>query len=61
MRLDVSSESFARKGIDMKNQVIFSSKDKSKKIKCHLLQFLFATLRVKNVSHFLASFFIAGL
>ena len=61
MRLDVSSESFARKGIDMKNQVIFSSKDKSKKIKCHLLQFLFAALRVKNVPHFLASFFIAGL
>ena len=31
----------------MKNRALFSSKDKSKKIKCHLLQFLFGTLRVK--------------
>ena len=31
----------------MKNQVLFSSKDKSKKLKCRLLQFLFGTLRVK--------------
>ena len=31
----------------MKNQALFSSKDKSKKIKCRLLQFLFAALRVK--------------
>ena len=30
----------------MKNQALFSSKDKSKKLKCHLLQFLFSTLRV---------------
>ena len=30
----------------MKNQVLFSSKDKSKKLKC-LLQFLLAALRVK--------------
>ena len=30
----------------MKNQVIFSSKDKSKKLKCCLLQFLFGALRV---------------
>ena len=30
----------------MKNQVLFSSNDKSKKLKCHLLQFLFGTLRV---------------
>ena len=27
----------------MKNQALFSSKDKSKKLKCHLLQFLFGT------------------
>ena len=34
----------------MKNQVLFSLKDKSKKkIKCRLLQFLFGVLRVKNV------------
>ena len=30
----------------MKNQALFCSKDKSKKIKCRLLQFLFGTLRV---------------
>ena len=30
----------------MKNQALFSSKDKSRKLKCHLLQFLFGTLRV---------------
>ena len=31
----------------MKNPAIFSSKDKSKKLKCRLLQFLFGALRVK--------------
>ena len=31
----------------MKNQALFSSKDKSKKLKSHLLQFLFGALRVK--------------
>ena len=31
----------------MKNQALFSLKDKSKKLKCRLLQFLFAALRVK--------------
>ena len=31
----------------MKNQALFSSKDKSKKLKC-LLQFLFGALRVKE-------------
>ena len=30
----------------MKNQALFSSKDKSKKLKCRLLQFLFGILRV---------------
>ena len=30
----------------MKNQVLFSSTDKSKKLKCRLLQFLFGALRV---------------
>ena len=43
---DVSSESSARQRIHMKNQALFSSKDKSKKLKCCLLQFLFGTLRV---------------
>ena len=32
----------------MKNQVLFSSKDKSKKLKCRLLQFLFGALRVER-------------
>ena len=32
----------------MKNQALFSSKDKSKKIKYRLLQFLFGALRVKR-------------
>ena len=31
----------------MKNEALFSSIDKSKKIKCRLLQFLFDALRVK--------------
>ena len=32
----------------MKNQALFSLKDRSKKLKCRLLQFLFGSLRVKN-------------
>ena len=32
----------------MKNQALFSWKDKSKKLKCRLLQFLFGPLRVKH-------------
>ena len=32
----------------MKNQALFSSKDKSKKLKCRLLQFLFAALWVNE-------------
>ena len=47
MRLDVSSESSARQRIHLKHQALFSSKDKSKKLKCRLLQFLFGALRVK--------------
>ena len=47
IRLDVSSESSARQRIHMTNQALFSSKDKSKKLKCRLLQFLFGALRVK--------------
>ena len=34
----------------MKNQALFSSKDKSKKLKCRLLQFLFGALRVKTLT-----------
>ena len=32
----------------MKNQALFSSKDKSKKLKCCLLQFLLGALRVRH-------------
>ena len=35
----------------MKNQALFSLKDKSKKLNCRLLQFLFGTVRV-NVAVF---------
>ena len=50
IRLDVSSESSARQRIHMKNQALYSSKDKSKKLKCRLLQFLFgALLRINGV------------
>ena len=30
----------------MRNQALFCSKDKSEKLKCRLLQFLFSALRV---------------
>ena len=36
----------------MKNQALFSSKDKSEKLKCNLLQFLFGALRVKVLTLF---------
>ena len=36
----------------MKNQTLFSLKDKRKKLKCHLLQFLFGALRVKMYCEF---------
>ena len=32
----------------MKNQTLFSSKDRSEKLKCRLLQFLFGALRVNT-------------
>ena len=32
----------------MKNQALFFLKDKSKKLKCRLLQFLFGALRVNT-------------
>ena len=46
IRLDVSSESSARQRIHLKHQALFSLKDKSKQLKCRLLQFLFCALRV---------------
>ena len=60
IRLDVSSESSARQRIHMKNQALFSLKDKSKKLKCHLLQFLFGALRVKSFFKFVSSTCIAN-
>ena len=48
IRLDVSCESSARQRIHTKNHALFSSKDKSKQLKCRLLQFLFGALRVKS-------------
>ena len=36
-----------RQRILLKHQALFSLNDKSKKLECHLLQFLFGTLRVK--------------
>ena len=36
----------AMQRIHMKSQALFSSKDKSKKLKCRLLQFLFGALKV---------------
>ena len=35
----------------MKNQALFSSKDKSKNIKCRMLQFLFGALMVKRAEN----------
>ena len=49
-RLDVSSESSTRQRIHLKHKALFSSKDKSKKLKCRLLQFLYGAVRVK-ISH----------
>ena len=36
--------------LHLKHQALFSSKDKSKKVKCCLLQFLFGALKVKLYS-----------
>ena len=40
----------------MKNQALFSSKDKSKKLKCRLLQFSFGALRVNMLEGKIASY-----
>ena len=50
IRLDISCESSARQRIHIKNQALFSLKDKSKKIKMSsaaIFEFLFGTLKVK--------------
>ena len=38
----------SRQRIHMKNEALFSSKDKSKKLECCLLQFLFGAMRVNR-------------
>ena len=43
-----SSEFSARQRIHTKTQALFSSKDKSKRIKCRLLQILFCALRLND-------------
>ena len=43
----------ARQRIHIKNHALFSLKDKSNKLKCCLLQFLFSALRVKMLFDFL--------
>ena len=43
-------ENKTRQRIHMKNQALFSLKDKSKKLKCRLLQISFGALRVTNIS-----------
>ena len=55
IRLYVSNESAAGQRIHMKSQVLFSSKDKSKILKCRLLQFSFGALRVNNLFIFILS------
>ena len=40
----------------MKNQALFSSKDRSKKLKCCLLQFFFGAFRVNIVGNAFAAF-----
>ena len=52
IRIDVSSESSAGQRIHVKNQVLFSSKDKSEKLKCRLLQFLIGALRASTKLQF---------
>ena len=42
----------------MKNQALFSLKDKSKKLKCRLMQFLFGAIRVNKKNLFLRSEFL---
>ena len=44
----------------MKHQAVSSLKDKSKKLKCCLLQFLFGALRVK-VCHFVSCNYLNNL
>ena len=60
IRLDVSSESSARQRIHLKHQALISSKDKNKKLKCRLLQFLFSALRVRSQKFQFMTFTLAN-
>ena len=42
----------------MKNQALFSLKDKSKKLKCRLLQFLFGALKVNIMAEYVVTTFL---
>ena len=44
----------------MKNQALFPSKDKSEKLKCHLLHFFFGSLRVKSICLLYIFFKVTG-
>ena len=44
----------------MKDQALFSSKYKSKKLRCRLLQFLFGALRV-NIGMYYTNFTLSGI
>ena len=44
----------------MENQVLFSWKDKSKKLKCRLLQFSFGALKFKMEYNGVVLFYIAS-
>ena len=48
LKASITSAADARQRIHMKNQALFSSKDKNEKLKCRLLQFLFGVLRGKR-------------
>ena len=50
-RVEMERKKEKRQRIHLKHQALFSSKDKSKKLKCRLQQFLFGALRVSTVSH----------
>ena len=49
------------RGFTCKNQALFSLKDKSKKLKCRLLQFLFGALRVKILFNYKTRIFFSFL
>ena len=61
IRLDISSESSARQRIHMKNQALFSLKDKSKKIKMSSAAIFVGALSVKEYKYVQWSYFTQKL